>query len=408
MKSFIIFALISLVLNQNLLVNPKFEKNLPFSKSREYVKDTVESFGYLYEEHKITTADGYINTAWRIPAKKETPTKIGKPIILQHGVIDTGFTFVQLKENSIAFLLVNEGYDVWLTNTRGGYCSLDHVELDSSEINGKYWDFSLDHKSAYDLPAFVEYIQKTTGYSKVDYLGHSQGTMIFFLKALDDPEYINKNIGRFIALGAVPGLAHSPNEAFKLLAPFLGAMRTLIPFKKMLFLTDTIHDVLVEIVKLRPDLATKFAEWFTGYEPTGKTNYGDLPEWFHYYPGGTSKQNLLHWLQNYKIKKLTKYDFGSEAKNKEAYGTPEPPEYDPNNYKKWNIPAIIAISEIDTFSCKEDIMDFYDHVEKKELIQFIDAAKYNHGDILNAPIAVTEIFPKILKFLRETNKKNLR
>lgn len=413
MKFFVLIALFSIVFNSEPLPAELSERDL-LSISPTLVKDTVEKYGYNYELHKVTTKDGYINTIWRIPSKKETPNKIGKPIIMQHGVADTGFTWVQQKNNSLAFLLVNEGYDVWLTNIRGGYKSHDHVSLNASQPNGKYWDFSLDEEAGYDLPASIEYVKEKTGYEKVDYLGHSQGTAIFFIKYMDDPEYIMKNIGRFVGLGVVPSLAHSPTEVFKLLAPFHDLLRTLVPVKKMLFFNDFIHSVLVEFTKIAPGITTSLAELFTGYHHSHMTNYGNLPQWFYYYPGGTSKQNLLHWLQCYIKKGWRHYDYGSKAKNQEKYGADEPPAYDKENYKKWNIPTLLTVSENDVFSSKEDIMEFYSIVEKKELIHLVDAKEYNHGDILFAPKAVEEIFSKILEFLREEEpakraiKKNLR
>ncbi len=34
------------------------------------IQEQIESRGYLYEEHKIVTDDGYILTAFRVPGKK--------------------------------------------------------------------------------------------------------------------------------------------------------------------------------------------------------------------------------------------------------------------------------------------------------------------------------------------------
>ena len=33
------------------------------------IRQQVESKGYIFEEHKITTEDGYILTAFRVPSK---------------------------------------------------------------------------------------------------------------------------------------------------------------------------------------------------------------------------------------------------------------------------------------------------------------------------------------------------
>ena len=94
------------------------------------------------EEHFVTTSDGYILKMFRIleselkPKSKndkilnklyldkenainsqETKKKV---VFLQHGLLCSSADFVvQGPERSIPYLLMNEGYDVWLGNSRG-------------------------------------------------------------------------------------------------------------------------------------------------------------------------------------------------------------------------------------------------------------------------------------------------
>ncbi len=43
-----------------------------------------------------------------------------RPIVLQHGLFQTSDEFiVNSEENSIAFILANRNYDVWISNIRG-------------------------------------------------------------------------------------------------------------------------------------------------------------------------------------------------------------------------------------------------------------------------------------------------
>ena len=108
-----------------------------------------------------------------------------QPVILQHGLIDSSYTWLLLDKNhSLVFLLVNNGFDVWLTNTRGNAVSFEHEnpkEYDSSKIDSKYWNFSFHEMAIYDLPANVNYIKQKTGFDKVDYICHSQGGLIYFI-----------------------------------------------------------------------------------------------------------------------------------------------------------------------------------------------------------------------------------
>lgn len=51
--------------------------------------------------------------------------------------------------NSLPFLLANNGYDVWVNNTRGNRYSRNHVFLDPD--NDKvFWDYSFEDMAKYD------------------------------------------------------------------------------------------------------------------------------------------------------------------------------------------------------------------------------------------------------------------
>lgn len=60
-----------------------------------------------------------------------------------------------------AFVLADEGYDVWLGNHRGTTYSKDHMEL--AAWNNEYWDFGMHEIGIYDLPATIQYINGITG-----------------------------------------------------------------------------------------------------------------------------------------------------------------------------------------------------------------------------------------------------
>jgi len=64
-----------------------------------------------------------------------------------------------------AFLLADEGYDVWLGNARGNSWSRQHVNL-TTEDNA-FWDFSFHEIGTRDLPAIIDYVLEQTGVSSV-------------------------------------------------------------------------------------------------------------------------------------------------------------------------------------------------------------------------------------------------
>ena len=101
--------------------------------------------------------------------------------------------------------LAKNGYDVWITNSRGNTYSLEHAnpEYDSNLFYSKFWDFTFHEMAAYDLPANVFYIKNTTNWDKIDYVGHSQGTQQYFIQYTLNPSFIEENIHKFVAMGTV-------------------------------------------------------------------------------------------------------------------------------------------------------------------------------------------------------------
>lgn len=171
--------------------------------------------GFEFEEHKVVTDDGYILSVWRIPRKiKEDPTIRKKPIVLQHGLLDDSWTFFALNSTDcLPFILAKHGYDIWLPNSRGNMFSSEHInpEYDSSALRSKYWNFTWNEMAQFDLPAVVEYIKLRTGYEKISWVGHSQGTFQFYLSFALRPDYMNTNIEKFVSIGTVTTVFYSVN-----------------------------------------------------------------------------------------------------------------------------------------------------------------------------------------------------
>lgn len=103
---------------------------------------------------------------------------------------------------SLALILADLGYDVWLTNNRGNRYSREHKHYINKMDTNEYWNFSWDEIAKYDLPANVDYIKKVTQSDKVLYIGHSQGTIQMFAQICLNPHF-QQNIAAFIGLGPV-------------------------------------------------------------------------------------------------------------------------------------------------------------------------------------------------------------
>lgn len=159
----------------------------------------MEGYGYRISFHKYETDDGYVNTAFRIAKNgqngldttiedsdgeefpldpsfkidckphKSFPKKV---VILQHSILHSGLQFLLNGFSSLAFLLVDRGYDVWLNNSRGSIFSKEHQFLDLNILGSglsevkhqakKYYDFSFHEMAIYDLPALWKMVLKET------------------------------------------------------------------------------------------------------------------------------------------------------------------------------------------------------------------------------------------------------
>lgn len=64
-----------------------------------------------------------------------------------------------------ALVLARAGYDVWLGNNRGTRFSQRHTNLDPK--SREYWMFDWEDMGTKDLPAFINFILKSTGFSKI-------------------------------------------------------------------------------------------------------------------------------------------------------------------------------------------------------------------------------------------------
>lgn len=136
----------------------------------------------------------------------------GKRVVyLQHGLVDSCDTWVVNDEAlSVAFVLANRGFDVWLGNTRGNRYS--NKQMSPSVL--KFWDFTFHDMAVNDLPAAFRYINRVTG-RKIHYIGHSQGTMIMFIALSLEIKEVRDNLMSFNAFAPVAYLKHVKTKAMR-------------------------------------------------------------------------------------------------------------------------------------------------------------------------------------------------
>lgn len=91
-----------------------------------------------------------------------------------------------------AYLLSDNGYDVWFGNSRGNDHSKKHKTL--SPTSNEFWDFSFHEIGFYDIPVMIDFVLNQTASPKLFYVGHSQGTTSILVLLSKRPEYNQKVI----------------------------------------------------------------------------------------------------------------------------------------------------------------------------------------------------------------------
>lgn len=117
-----------------------------------------------------------------------------------------------------AYLLADQGYDVWMCNARGNIYSRNHTTL-NPDTDSKFWDFSWHEIGIYDIPATVDHILQRTNKNVLYYVGHSQGTTVFYVLTSIKPEY-NSKFKAFVHLAPVAFMNHLTSPIFRVSAPF--------------------------------------------------------------------------------------------------------------------------------------------------------------------------------------------
>ena len=77
-----------------------------------------------------------------------------------------------MQDGNLIIKLVDQGYDVWVHNSRGTPYSNMH-ERDGEWNLKERWNFSWAEMGVYDVPAAVEKMLEVTGKEKVTLMGYS-------------------------------------------------------------------------------------------------------------------------------------------------------------------------------------------------------------------------------------------
>ncbi|KAI4305730.1 hypothetical protein L6164_029078 [Bauhinia variegata] len=390
-----VITLLSLVVCFVAAEGRKTLKSKISAKDEGLCKSLIASQGYKCEEHKVTTTDGYILSLQRMPQGRSGRKADKPPVLLQHGILTDAVPWIfNSPDQSLAFILADNGFDVWLANARGTKYSRGHTSLNPNTPN--YWDWSFDELAANDLPASIEYVFKNTG-QKLHYVGHSLGTLSV-LAPLSQGKLVNW-LRSAALLCPIAHLNQIPSKAMALAANFF-----LADVVYWLGIREFIHNgqyatkLLARICSFPGMNCTDVMPLFTGNNCC--INSSKIVQYLDNEPQSTSTRNLIHLSQLTRSGKVSMYDYGNPLENMAHYGNISPPLYDMKSIPK-DFPLFLAHGGEDILSDVKDmnvlLEELKDHNWSKLTVLF--RKEYAHNDFIFGVNAKQVVYDPMMAFL---------
>jgi len=301
------------------------------------VPELIEDSGYEVEVHEAITSDGFLLQLHRIPSQ-------GQPVLLMHGLLCSSYCWVTSGHDSLAFLLSDLGYDVWLGNFRGTRYSRQHTSLNPDE-DAEFWRFTLHELGVNDLATMIATVIEVSGKSSLSFVGHSMGTTAYLILASTRPREVEA-VSRAVLLAPVVEPHNMRNIVSKLsglhrfyrwACELLGLLEILPSTMMMDRLTwDHLLHVILRLGPLSGRRDSKLASQIVEHARSSKT----------------SIYAVLHYAQNIANKVFTAYDWEDAKENTKRYGVAEPPSY---QLSQINTETALFWSPLDSLSSKEDM-----------------------------------------------------
>jgi len=360
--------------------------------------EIIEAAGFRSEVHKVTTEDGYILTMHRVGEG------VGPVVFLQHGLICSSVDWVLgARDKALGFILADAGYDVWMGNFRGNAYSREHTVLDPARE--KFWRFSFDQMGQHDLPSMLNYVLELTGQEKLTYIGHSMGTMTFWIMMNHWP-WMNAKVRLMVGLAPITAPAlhrNSPLHPLATNSQWLCGLLSVTGNYEFLAKDSVLRDLKQGVLGKVSNLVTG------GWLPTQNVLFDMsgvpqatqelLEEIVAHEPSGTSSRNIHHFGQAVNTQEFCAYNFPTPEENLAAYGSEEPPKY---KLEEVTCPVLLFWGQKDWMAQPRGVAAIAARLP--HLIDSVKVAdeKWNHLDFMWGQEAPTLLFPQILEAMKQT------
>ncbi|CAI2369931.1 unnamed protein product [Moneuplotes crassus] len=337
------------------------------------LEELCDRYGYQYEEHLITSEDGYVTMLQRVRARLGDDDPNREPFYANIP-LGTGeaMLFLLGSEESPGFRIVDAGYDLWFLNPRGTDNSRGHVNPDIPPE--EYWHFDLIDISQ-DHVAALTYIIDETGYPQVHAHGYSSGGLSLGHAIALHPDFFNPRIRSLHYVAATMTFAHTQFIGFQLIASIPGVLATLEDFGVFAMTTQNIPVQMIGGIScgMMPQFCLLMQHFIGGQVDP---NYDDPDAYTNFiFRGfaGFATHLLSHAMQSVRTGEVTYFDLGEEE-NLAAYGQADPPRIP---YENHQIPVAMYYSRSDNSADFEDGQWFADLIGDN-CVAFNEYPGYSH------------------------------
>ncbi|XP_073821600.1 lipase 3-like [Musca autumnalis] len=370
----------------------------PISDCAERIRDD----GYPVETHQVTTDDSYILTVHRIPySPKLNNAGVKKPVVfLMHGMLSSSVDWVLMGPGkALGYILSDAGYDVWMGNARGNTYSKKHKVWPT--YWQVFWDFTWHEIGIYDVPNMIDYILTNTGQQKLQYVGHSQGTTVFFVMTSEKPAYNNK-IKSAHLLGPAAYMGNMKSPLTRAFAPILGQPNAIVEVAgSMEFMPSNKfkQDLGIEMCQATSPYAEMCANeiFLIGGYDSEQLDYELLPHIKATSPAGASVNQNIHFCQLHNSKKFRKFDYSVVRNPLEYNGALFPPDYVLSNVKA---PVMLYYGANEWMCDVSDVRQLRDQLPNMKLDYLVPFAKWAHLDFIWGTEAKKYVYDKVLEQMK--------
>ncbi len=329
------------------------------------------------EIHYTITKDNWKITLERF-YKLNDPKKKKYPVILCHGLMANRTFYTINGMDSTAYLLMQDGYDVWAVDLRGR----DKAGTPSFFFGEKKYNYSIDDYIQYDMEAIIDYVLSQTKSEKVNWIGHSMGGMIAYARI---GSFQENRIANLVTIGS-PFSFELPSLSLELW-----------------------HRTSSCGLSVFPTIPVGTIAKINSYSCLDLTPRAGLLEILTY-PENTDKE-VLKGAQRYMMTNIAKPEalqLRAAIENKEFYSYDGKINYT-ENLKNIQLPVLIILGRRDHLGGGYTIRQIYDKIPSKDKTLLIiekmqgSADDYGHADLLIGKHSKQDVIIPIINWLNERN-----